>query len=123
MYRLGDGQWGPVSSRSYTETQCNTVVTIYTIDKIESFRISSTTSNGKMIMNNKIRNDVETNGTDLFVSTMQILTDGADECLEKLRFQIKPENFRVQNCTADSPAVQSVPQRKHRTSPLQRSTG
>jgi hypothetical protein len=76
-----------------------------------------------MIMNNNIRKDIETIGTDLFVSTMEILTDGADECLEKLRLQIKPENFRVQKCIEDSPAVQSVQQRKHRTSPLQRSTG
>jgi hypothetical protein len=98
-------------------------VTIYAIDKIESLRISSTTSYGKMIMKNKIRNDVETIGTDLFVSTMQTLTEGADECLEKLRVQIKPEKLRVQNSTAESPAVQFVPQRKHRTSPLQRSTG
>jgi hypothetical protein len=98
-------------------------VTIYTIDKIESFRISSKTSNGKMITNNKIRNDVETIGTDLFVSTMQILTDGADECLETFRFQVIPEKFRVQKWTADSPAVQSVPQRKHHTSPLEKSTG
>jgi hypothetical protein len=52
-----------------------------------------------MIMNNKIRNDVETIGTDLSVSTMQTLTDGADECLEKLRFQIKPEKLQVQNST------------------------
>jgi hypothetical protein len=76
-----------------------------------------------MIRNNKIRNDAETIGTDLFVSTMKILTDGVDECLEKLRFQIKPEKLQVQKCTADSPAVQSVPQRKHHTSPLQKSTG